>query len=253
MANLLKTKLQSRIHRTIALSSVILLSFAASDLYCQDSLDNEIARALKKAVKCEKVEIKSKTEDNKGGKLKSLLIKFSSISQNILPADFVTMQYTNPRIDLKALKSNKFKVTSHSDYKVGMLVSEQSLKSEFDRRAKKQNFRYDSLQIKFTPPYIEVKFDFPVSSVPLKDRKIVEKFARNNRYEGYAALRLEVRDNKVFASPEKIILNHFLLPSTVVAEIRKRVNPVYRIPRLQTFDYTLAKAEILKQYIYFSN
>src|SRR5262245_22484697 len=108
MANLFKNK----IHRTIALSSAILLSFAASDLYCQDALDGEIARALKKAVKCEKVEIKTKTEDNKSGKLKSLLIKFSSISKSILPADFVTMQYTNPRIDMKALKSNKFKIAS---------------------------------------------------------------------------------------------------------------------------------------------
>jgi hypothetical protein len=76
---------------------------------------------------------------------------------------------------------------------------------------------------------------------------------RNNRFEGYAALRLEVRDNKVYASPDKVILNHFLLPMTVVAEIKKRMNPIYRIPRVQPFEYALGKAGVLKQYIFFSN
>jgi hypothetical protein len=252
MANLFKNRLFKQ--PIIVLVSAMLLSFTASELYCQDSLDSEIAKALQKVLKCEKVEIKTKPGDSKSGKLKSLSAKFVSISKDVMPADYVTVQYSDPKIDFRALRnSHKFKVASYSDFKIGMLVSEQSLKNEFDRRAKKLNFHYNKILIKFTPPYIEVQFDFPASAIPPKDRKIFEKFIRNKRFEGYAALRLEVHDNKVIAIPDKVILNHFLLPASVVAEVKKRMSTIYRIPRIQPFDYALGKVEVLKQYIYFSN
>jgi hypothetical protein len=252
MASFFKNRLSPLTH--IFLSSLILLTFTASDLYSQEPLENEISKALRKSVKCERIEIKTKAGEDKSGKLKSLFIKFVSMPKNVLPADFVTVQYTNPKIDFRALrKSNTFKVASYSDFKIGMLVSEQTVRNEFEKTAKRFKFHYNKLQIKFTPPYIELEFDIPASAIPAKDRNLVDKFIKNKRLEGYAALRLEVRDNKIFVSPAKVILNHFLLPAPLVAELKKRINPVYRIPRLQTFDYALGKAEILKQYIYFSN
>jgi hypothetical protein len=241
-------------HLMIVLSSVIFLLLTAFDSYSQQSLDSEIAKALRKIVKCEKIEIKTKTEDNKSGKLRSLLIRLVAMPKHILPADYVTVQYTNPDIDLIALrKSNNFKIKSSSNFKIGMLVSEQTVKNEFDKRAKKLKFRYNKFLIKFTPPYIELEFDIPADAIPLKDRKLVEKFIRNKRLEGYAALRLEIHDNKIIASPVKVILNHFLLPTTVVSELKKRVNPIYRIPRIRPFDYDLVKVDIMKQHIFFSN
>jgi hypothetical protein len=236
------------------LSSVIFLFFAATDLYSQQSLDSEIAKALRKIVKCEKIEIKTKTEDNKSGKLRSLLIRLVGMPKHILPADYVTVQYANPDIDLIALKkSNNFKIKSYSNFKIGMLVSEQTIKNEFAKAAKRLHLQYNKFLIKFTPPYIELEFDIPVGAIPLKDRKLVEKFIRNNRLEGYAALRLEIHDNKIIASPVKVILNHFLLPMTVVSELKKRINPIYQIPRIRPFDYDLVKVDILKQQIFFSN
>jgi len=241
-------------HSMIVLSSVIFLFITASDLYSQESVDSEIAKALRKIVKCEKIEIKTKTEDNKGGKLKSLLIRLVGMPKHILPADYVTVQYANPDIDLIALrKSNNFKIKSYSNFKIGMLVSEQTIKNEFDKRAKKLNFRYNKFLIKFTPPYIELEFDIPADAIPLKDRKLVEKFIRNKRLEGYAALRLEIHGNRIIASPVKVILNHFLLPMPLVSEFKKRINPIYNIPRIRPFDYDLVKADIMKQHIFFSN
>jgi hypothetical protein len=241
-------------HLIVVLSSVMLLFFTASDLYSQESLDSEIAKALRKIVKCEKIEIKTKTGDNKSGKLRSLLIKLVAMPKHILPADYVTVQYANPDIDLIALrKSNKFKIKSYSNFKIGMLVSEQTIKNEFAKRAKKLNLRYNKFLIKFTPPYIELEFDIPADAIPLKDRKLFEKFIRNKRFEGYAALRLEIHDNKIIATPVKVILNHFLLPMTLVSELKKRVNPIYHIPRIRPFDYDLVKVDILKQHIFFSN
>lgn len=93
----------------------------------------------------------------------------------------------------------------------------------------------------------------PEYAIPSNDRKLVEKFMVNDHFEGYAALRLEVRDSRIFVAPAKVILNHFLLPMPVLAELQKRVNPIYQIPRVLPFDYTLGKVDLLKQYIFLSN
>ena len=241
-------------HLIIVLSTVIFLLLTASDLYSKESLDSDLAKALRKIVKCEKIELKTKIEDNKSGKLRSLLIRLVAMPKHILPADYITVQYTNPDIDLIALKkSNGFKVKTYSNFKIGMLVSEQTIKNEFAKRAKRLNLRYNKFLIKFTPPYIELEFDIPVDAIPFKDRKLVEKFIKNKRLEGYAALRLEMHDNKIIASPAKVILNHFLLPRPLVSELTKRINPIYHIPRIRPFDYNLVKVDILKQHIFFSN
>ncbi len=242
------------VHSKIALLSVIFLLFTVSDLYSPESLDSDIAKALRKVVKCEKIEIKTKTGDNKSGNLGSLLIRLVAMPKNILPADYVTVQYTNPDIDLIALKkSHDFRIKSYSNFKIGMLISEQTIKNEFAKTAQRLNLRYNKFLIKFTPPYIELEFDIPADAIPLKDRKLVEKFIKNKRLEGYAALRLEIHDNKIIASPVKVILNHFLLPTAVVSELKKRINPIYQMPRIRPFDYDLAKVDILKQHIFLSN
>lgn len=237
-----------------ALTSVIVLLSGASMLYSRESLDGELAKALKNAVKCERIEIKTNTGDDKGGDLKSLFMKFVSLPINGVPVDYVTAQYTNPKIDFRALRNaNTVKITSYSDFAVRILLSEQTIKNEFIRTARRLNFHYDKFLIKFSPPYIELEFSVPASTIPPKDRKLVEKFMVNDRFEGYAALRLEVRDSRIFVVPAKVILNHFLLPTPVLAELQKRVNPIYQIPRVLPFDYTLGKVDLLKQYIFFSN
>ena len=237
-----------------ALAAVIVLLSGASTLNARESLDNELARALRKTVKCERIEIKTNAGDDKSGDMKSLSMKFVSLPINGVPVDYVTAQYTNPKIDFKALRNaNTVKITSYSDFAVKILVSEQTIKKEFIKIAKRLNFHYDKFLIKFSPPYIELEFSVPASTIPPKDRKLVEKFMVNDRFEGYAALRLEVRDNRIFVAPSKVILNHFLLPMPVLTELQKRVNPIYKLPRVLPFDYTLGKIDLLKQYIFLSN
>ena len=235
------------------LSSVTVLLFGASALYSRESPDGEIAKALKRTVKCARIEIKTTTGDDKNDQLKSLFVKFVSLPVNGVPVD-VAVQYADPKIDFRALRnSNTLKITSYSDFRLRVLVSEQTIKNEFTRRAQMLNFHYDKFLIKFSPPYIELEFSVPAGTLAPQDRKLVEKFMVNDRFEGYAALRLEVRDNKVFVAPAKIILNHFLLPKPVLAELQKRANPVYLIPRMLPFDYTLEKIDLLKQYVLLSN
>ena len=225
-----------------ALAAVIILLSGASTLHSRESLDGELAKALRKTVKCERIEIKTNTGDDKSGDLKSLSMKFVTLPMNGVPVDYVTAQYTDPKIDLKALRNaNTVKITSYTALAVRMLVSEQTIKNEFIKTAKRLNFHYDKFLIKFSPPYIELEFSVPASTIPPKDRKLVEKFLVNDRFEGYAALRLEVRDSRIFVIPAKVILNHFLLPRPVLAELQKRVNPIYQLPRVLPFDYTLEK------------
>jgi hypothetical protein len=249
--NILKIPLFFRL--IIAVLSGILL-FAASDLYSQVPLDREIAEAVKKIVPCKWIEVKTKPGADKSENPKSVTIKFEEVSKNFLPADYVTVQYVNPVIDLKALrKSGAFSVISQSDFKIGVLVSDQALKNEFDKRAKRSNVRYNKFLIKFSPPYIELEFDIPAGAIPSEHRQFIEKFAKNKKFEGYAALRLEMHDNKVFAFPTKVILNHFLLPTPVLDELAKRINPLYPIPLIQPFTYSLQKVGVQKKYVFFSN
>ncbi len=237
-----------------ALAAVIVLLSGTSTLYSRESLDGELAKALRNTVKCERIEIKTNTGDNKSGDLKSLFMKFVSLPINGVPVDYVTAQYTDPKIDFKALRNaNTVKITSYSDFAIRILVSEQTIKNEFIRMARRLNFHYDKFLIKFSPPYIELEFSVPASTIPPKDRKLVEKFMVNDRFEGYAALRLEVRDGRIFVAPAKVIMNHFLLPMPVLTELQKRVNPIYIIPRVLPFDFTLGKIDLLKQYIFLSN
>ena len=255
MANLFKNRATRPpvAYTIMVLTFVIGLLSGASDLLSRESLDGEIEKALRMIVPCERIEIKTKTEEQSGA-LKSLFIKFVSMPKNCLPADYVTVQYANPQIDLGALKKRKIlTVTSYSDYKIGMLVSEQTIRKEFVKKAKMSNFHYDKFLIKFSPPYIEVKFDFPVSAIPLQERKLIEKFIVDDRIKGYAALRLEAQNNEISVLPAKVILNHFLIPAPVLAEIQKKINPVYRIARMRPFEYSLGKVELLKQYILISN
>ncbi len=239
--------------RALPILSVVLVLFAASDLHSRESLDGEIARALRRTVKCERVEIKTSAADDTSGNPKSLFIKFVSLPVNGVPVD-VAVQYDDPKIDFKALRSaHTFKITSHANLGVKVLIPERTIQDEFARTAKRLNFRYDKFLIKFSPPYVELEFSIPATTLAPQDRKLVEKFMVNDRFDGYAALRLEVRDNRVFVAPAKVILNHFLLPKAVLAELQKRVNPIYQIPRMLPFHYTLGKADLLQHYIFLSN
>ena len=238
----------------IALFLGFTLFSAAPGLCAPAPLDAEIAAALRRAIPCEKLEVKTKATETGSGKLTSLLIKFTSVSNRILPADYITVQYANPLIDLAALKaSGAFHVTSYSDFKIGVLVSAQTLKNEFAKTAKRLNMPYNKFSIKFTPPYVELEFDIPAGGISPEHRQIVEKYVKNKKFEGYAALRLELRDNMIIASPAKVILNHFLLPTPVVDEIARRVNPLYHIPRIRPFDYSLERVGVQQKYIFFGN
>jgi len=156
-----------------ALIAVIALLTVTSTVHSRESLDGELARALRKTVKCERIEIKTNAGGSKGGDLRSLSMKFVGLPINGMPVDHVTAQYTDPRIDLKALRhANTVKITSYSEFAVKMLVSEQTIRNEFTRRAKALNFHYDKFVIKFSPPYIEVEFSVPASTIPPKDRKL---------------------------------------------------------------------------------
>ena len=159
-----------------------------------------------------------------------------------------------PKINLGSLRKEKsFKVNSFRDFRIGMLFSEQTIRREFDKAARRLKVPYNKLSIRFTPPYIEVEFDILASSIPAKERRIVEKFIKKGRLAGYAAIRLEVQGNRVIASPDKVILNHFRLPMPLVSELKKRMNPVWHIPQVRPFEYTPKTIDVMKQYVYLSN
>ena len=237
----------------VVLSTAVFL-LAAADTHAAETLEQEIVKALAKSVNCEKIEVKIKGDEKNRAYPDKLLIKLSQTPQQCIPADYVTVQYGNPKIDRVALRKKKqLKIASHSDFKIGMLFSEQTLRHELGKAAKRLNVPFSITALKFSPPHLEVEFSIQTGSIPARDRKIVEKFIRNNRLAGYAAIRLELQGNRVIAVPDKVILNHFLVPKPVLTELKKRMNPVWQIPQVRPFDYTLRNIAVMKQYIFVGN
>ncbi len=254
MAQLPKNSGITHLMLNIAILVLSVLALSPQDSFSREPLENELAKALAKTVRCEKIEVKIKGDGKNRANPDKLLIKLVSMPNQCIPADIATLQYSNPKIDMMALrKAKNFKINSVADFKIGMLFSQQTIRNEFDKAARRLNVQYNKLSIRFTPPYIEVEFDINARSIPSRDRKIVEKFIKNGRLAGYAAIRLQVQGNRVIASPDKVILNHFRMPMPLVSELKKRMNPVWHIPRIPVFDYTLEKVDVLKQYVYVSN
>jgi len=254
MAQLPRNRGITHLMLNIAIVVLSVLALSPQDSFSREPLENELAKVLAKSSQCEKIEVKIKGEGKNRANPEKLLIKMTSTPARCIPADYVTAQYSEPKINLGSLRKEKsFKVNSFRDFRIGMLFSEQTIRREFDKAARRLKVPYNKLSIRFTPPYIEVEFDILASSIPAKERRIVEKFIKKGRLAGYAAIRLEVQGNRVIASPDKVILNHFRLPMPLVSELKKRMNPVWHIPQVRPFEYTPKTIDVMKQYVYLSN
>lgn len=231
---------------------LVLCTARAADAWGR--LETEIAQALTRQMSCAQVDVKLQGDLQKKANPAQMLIRLKQATGPCLPAETVTVQYTRPVIDLPALRKQKrLNVKSQSAVKIGMLFSQQSLRHEFEQASRRLKVPFTVTALRFTPPHIELEFTVETASLPPKDRKLVERFIRNNRLAGYAAVRLELQGNRVNAIPDKLILNHFLVPKQLVAELKKRMNPVYTITPIPPFRATLGKVDVMKQYIYLSN
>ena len=214
------------------------------------TLENEIMNILGKNIQCKKIMVQIRLSQEKPNEIKTLAVKFENAVIGDLVADYITILYEKPVIDFNQLKkAKKFKIISSSESKVGILISAKAIERYIAGKVKKQV----RISIRFSPPYAECFFDIPVSEIPPKTLKLLNKYVKGKRLEGYTALQMKAKDNALFALSSKVIVNHFLIPGAIRQELQNMFNPFYRIPVLSSLRYSINSVNVQNNYLFLTN
>ena len=214
------------------------------------TLENEIMNILGKNIQCKKIVVQIRLSQEKPNEIKTLAVKFENAVIGDLVADYITILYEKPVIDFNQLKkAKKFKIISSSESKVGILISAKAIERYIAGKVKKQV----RISIRFSPPYAECFFDIPVSEIPPKTLKLLNKYVKGKRLEGYAAIQLKAKDNALSALSSKIIVNHFLIPAAIRQQLQNTFNPIYHIPVLSPLRYSINNVTVQNNYLFLTN
>lgn len=225
-------------------------SFAEIPQLTNKPLENEIRQILSKNIHCKNIVVQIRLSKEKPKEIKTLAVKVEGAELGGMVADYVSVVYEKPVIDFNQLKkAKKFKIISSSASKAGILISAKAMERYIARKVKKQA----RISIRFSPPYAECFFDVPVSGIPPKTMKILNKYVKGKKLEGYAAVQMKAKDNALAIVSSKAIVNHFLIPDAIRKELQKSFKPVDRIPILSPLRYSINKVNVQKNYIFLSS
>ena len=230
-------------------------SFAETPELTNKPLENEIRQILSRDIHCKNIVVQVRLSKEKPNEIKTLAVKVEGAVLGGIVADYVTVLYEKPVIDLNLLKkAKKFRIISSSGNKAGILISIKTIENYIASRGKKlQKNQIQKISIRFSPPYAECFFDIPVSEIPPKTLKLLDKYVKGKRLEGYAALQLKAKDNALSALSAKIIVNHFSIPAAIRQELQNTFNPIYRTPVLSPLRYSINNVTVQKNYLFLTN
>jgi len=224
------------------------------DLSKKTPLEEEILKALSQSIQCKKMEVQIGSQKEKSNVLKTLTVKFDGINLGQMIADYMTIIYEDPVIDLIKLKQSKeLNISSYSKNKVNILISTGAIEKYFSNKAKEYKKKYNRISIKFSPPYIECFFDVPAQEISPETLKLLDKFVKGGKLEGYAAFQFKVKDNSLYALSSKAIVNHFLIPELILRELQTKFNPFDGIPVLKPLQYSINTVAVQNKYLYLTN
>lgn len=236
------------------LSSGCLWSAQQNALAADKQLEGEIARALRSTLNCKNIDVRIFSNAQKPNKIERLAIKMDGVELGQLEADHMTVVYNSPVIDLKRLKrENVLVVSSSSKFKVSILASVKALEKYLMKKANQFNKKNVHISLKFTPPYIECLYDVPVHEIAPESVDLLKTFVRGGKVEGYAAFKIEARNNALYASSSKVITNHFLLPNALLRMFQSKFNPFDEIAVVGPFQYTINNVSVQSSYVLLSN
>ncbi len=238
---------------------VILLSgpvwlLPKSEIYSDKQLEDDITKALSKSLKCKKIEVRIEYDQKKSPEMKSLIVKIDGIELEQFLADHMTLIYATPVIELNKLKKEReLKFLSYSKSKVSILASVESLERYFIRKANQFNKKNVRISIKFNPPYIECFYDVPASEITSESIQLLKPFIKEGKVQGYAAFKIEAKNNALYAFSSKVIVNHFLLPNPTLTIFQTKFNPFDEIPVIKPFQYSINNVTVQSKYIFLTN
>jgi hypothetical protein len=217
-------------------------------------LEEEVLNALGKSIQCKKIEVQIGSQKEKANALKTLTVKLEGMKLGQMVADYMTLLYEDPVIDLAKLRQSKeLNISSYSKSKVSILISTGAIEKYFSNKAKEFKRRYNRISIKFSPPYVECLFDVPAQEISPETMKLLNKFVKGGKLEGYAAFQFKARDNGLYALSSKVIVNHFLIPELILRELQTKFNPFDGIPVLKPFQYSINTVTVQNKYIYMTH
>jgi hypothetical protein len=217
-------------------------------------LENEIAKILGGNIKCNKITVQIRLSKEKPDEIKTLAVKLENAALGGMTADYVTVLYEKPVIDMTLLrKAKKFKIISSSGSKAGILISANAIEKYIAARIKQYQKKPVRVSIRFSPPYAECFFNGPVSEIDPKILKLLGKYMKGKNMEGYAAIQMKAKDNALSAVPSKLIINHFLIPDTVCQELQNMIKTIDRVPVLPLLRYSINNVTVQKNYLFLTN
>jgi len=229
-------------------------SFAETTRPDTGHLENEIRQILGKNIKCGKIIVQIMMSKEKPGEIKTLAVKFESAVIGNMVADYMTVVYEKPVIDLNQLRSaKKFKILSSSNNKVGILISAKAIDNYIAAKAKQYRNNQARVSVRFSPPYAECFFDIPVSEVPPQTLKLLAGYVKGKKLEGYAAVQMSAKNNSLWVQSSKAIVNHFLIPGTIIQKLQNTLNPVDRVFFPASLRYAINNVTVQNNYLFLSN
>ncbi len=228
--------------------------FAQKPAVSGKGLEGQIASALTSMTGCKNVIVQISMKGNTPGSIERLALKLESVPIGQLVADFMTVVYDSPAIDIKRLQKDKvLAFTSHGNPRVGIFASAGSLENYLQKKAEQFNKKNVHITLKFTPPYVECTYDVPKSEIASESADLLKKFIKGDKIEGYAAFQMDAKANALYASSSKVITNHFLLPNRLLRMFESKFNPFDEITVVQPFEYTINNLTVQPKYMYMSN
>jgi hypothetical protein len=237
----------------LLISIGLILPFASSTEtpeHTTKPLENEIMQILGRNIKCKKIVVQIRLSKENPNEIKTIAVKLEGAILGGIVADYVTVLYEKPVIDLNQLKkAKKFKIISSSKSKVGILISTKAIERYIAHKVKKQV----RVSIRFSPPYAECFFNIPASEIPPKTLKLLDKYVKGKKLEGYAALKMKAKDNTLSILSSKVIVNHFLIPDAIRQELQKSFKQSERIPILSPLRYSINNVNVQNNYLFLTN
>lgn len=230
------------------------ISLCAFQITNKEDLEKAIRKAIAREISCKEIKVKINFDLKSSSKINSLAVRMDGVNIGGIIADYISIQYNNPSLDYQNLKNkNKLKFFSYSGQKVNILLSVSSLQNYLNLKEKEFGKNNVNIRLKFSPPFIECFYDVPKKEIASETAEIISKFIPGDKLEGYAAFTLQAKKSELSAYSSKVILNHFLIPGSILGIFEKKFNPFEKISAINIFNFEINNIVVQSKYVLLTN
>lgn len=219
-----------------------------------NDLEKSITKAIASEIICKEIKVKIIFAKNNTSKISNLTVRLDGVNIGGITADYITVQYNFPLLDFQNLnKKGRLKILSHSSQKTNILLSVNSLQNYLLFKAKEFGKNNVNIKLKYSPPFIECFYDIPKNEIASETTELISKFIPGDMLKGYAAFTLRAKKSELFAHSSKVILNHFLIPGSILNIFENKFNPFDKITSINIFNIEINNIIVQSKYVLLTN